>query len=334
MKVVFKIIQANSGSDVYFKILEQELKARGVEVETYYYPKIFQFFPFFLKFVDNEITADIIHSNIEYGWVFKKKNIPLVVTVLHIVFEKEFQKHTSLFQKLFHYLILRPNTKKSLQIANKTIAISKYTQKSVYREFGKRKNIDVIYNGIDPSIFKPINIRPYGDNKFHLLFVGNLIRRKGADLLPKIMQQLGDKYILHYTRGLRSKQPKSFDGDNMIPLGKLSLNSLVKEYNKCDALLLPSRLEGFGYAVVEAMACGKPVIISDNSSLPELIDNKCGEMFVVSDINSIIRSIKIVASKKYDSRYISGRVSYLFSLKRMVFIYKNIYSTVVKRRLT
>ena len=113
MKILFKIIKTGSGNDIYFKILEG-LKTQGIKITTCYYPTIFQFFPFFLKFINKAITADIIHSNIEYGWVFKRKNVPLVVIVHHLVFEKKFQEYTSFSQKLFHYLIVLPNTKKSL----------------------------------------------------------------------------------------------------------------------------------------------------------------------------------------------------------------------------
>src|SRR5207244_2734485 len=97
---------------------------------------------------------------------------------------------------------------------------------------------------------------------------------KGADLLPQIMVKLDPReYVLYYTTGLRTKIPKEFNLPHMIPLGKLSEEELIVEYNKCDALLFPSRFEGFGYAVAEAMACGKPIIAFKNSSIPELIIN-------------------------------------------------------------
>jgi glycosyltransferase involved in cell wall biosynthesis len=60
----------------------------------------------------------------------------------------------------------------------------------------------------------------------------------------------------------------------MIPLGRITDDGeLIKAYQQSDALLFPSRLEGFGYVALEAMACGKPVIAGANSALPEVVEN-------------------------------------------------------------
>ena len=333
MKILFKIIKTGSGNDIYFKILEG-LKTQGIKITTCYYPTIFQFFPFFLKFINKAITADIIHSNIEYGWVFKRKNVPLVVIVHHLVFEKKFQEYTSFSQKLFHYLIVLPNTKKSLQVADKIIAVSKYTQKSVYRVFGKQKQVDVIYNGINLNIFKPIQVKAYNDNKFHLLFVGNLIKRKGIDILLKIMKVLGNNYVLYYTSGLRTKTSSKYNLPNMISLGKLSEEELVKKYNECDALLAPSRLEGFGHQIAEAMACGKPVITTNCSALPELIiDKKGGFLCKIDNVNDFVEKIKILSENKYlvekMGQFNRQRAIENFNLKKMEKEYQQLYSRLL-----
>jgi glycosyltransferase involved in cell wall biosynthesis len=53
-------------------------------------------------------------------------------------------------------------------------------------------------------------------------------------------------------------------------LGERSDESLVELYNLADAFVLPSSYEGFGLPVLEAMACGTPVVVSERSSLPEV----------------------------------------------------------------
>lgn len=54
-------------------------------------------------------------------------------------------------------------------------------------------------------------------------------------------------------------------------------HSLAELYNSCDAVLFPSRLEDFSFVPLEAMACGKPVVASNTSSLPEaIIDRHTG----------------------------------------------------------
>ena len=105
--------------------------------------------------------------------------------------------------------------------------------------------------------------------------------------------------MLYYTSGLRTKIPKDFKLPNMIPLGKLTEDELVDEYNKCDALLFPTRLEGFGYCIAEAMSCGKPVIATSSSSIPEIFQDKInGYLIELDNYNMIIKSARRLNIRK------------------------------------
>jgi glycosyltransferase involved in cell wall biosynthesis len=328
MKITFKILKTGSGNDVYFSSLSKELNKINIATEVIYYHKLFQYFPFLLLFSKKKASGTIIHTNAEYGWVFKEENKPLVVTLHHCVFDKEFLKHSTIWQRIYYFLILKPNIRKSLEIADKIIAVSNYTKNSFIKVFGIT-NIAVIYNFIDTEIFRPIKIKSE-ESRFRLIFVGNLIARKGADLLPQIMNALGDNYVLYYTKGLRSKIPETFKIPNMIPLGKLSTEELVVEYNKSDALLFPTRLEGFGYAVGEAMACNIPVLASNNSSIPELaVNGKNGYLFEVENINNVVECIRKLeselksAKKTYDNR---SSIIEKFGITRIIKEYETIYN--------
>jgi glycosyltransferase involved in cell wall biosynthesis len=241
---------------------------------------------------------------VEYGWVFKEKDKPLYVSLLHNVFDKTYKENITFKQSIYYNFILRPNIYKSLKTATRAIAISKYTKDSFVEEYSY-KNIDVIYPSIDTDKFKPKKIMN-SDKRFKLLFVGNLIKRKGADLLPKIMSSLGNDYILYYTSGLRSNIPDNFKISNMIPLGKLTEHDLINEYNKCDALLFPTRLEGFGYCVAEAMACAKPIISSNSSSIPEIAKNMDnGFLCKVDNVDEFISNIRKL--NKSEKNYLKNR---------------------------
>jgi glycosyltransferase involved in cell wall biosynthesis len=87
------------------------------------------------------------------------------------------------------------------------------------------------------------------------------------------MRKLGTDFELHFTSGLKWSRTMRAE-KNMTALGRIMEESeIVKAYQWCDALLFPSRLEGFGLAALEAMACGKPVIATNTSSLPEVVEN-------------------------------------------------------------
>ncbi|MGK2941278.1 MAG: glycosyltransferase family 4 protein [Immundisolibacter sp.] len=132
---------------------------------------------------------------------------------------------------------------------------------------------------------------------FRLLFAGNWNRRKGADLLPVIMQKLEPAFDLWTTAGLRGRHIKEHLPANIHFLGRVgSTEELVRLYQDCDALLFPSRLEGFGLVALEAQACGLPVIATNGSSIPEVVkDGTTGVLCPLDDIGCFVAAIEKVA---------------------------------------
>jgi glycosyltransferase involved in cell wall biosynthesis len=224
----------------------------------------------------------LVHANADYGVAFKASNKPFIVTVHHNVVDESYRQSTTFAQRVYHYGVMRGRLRRALEEADRVIAVSYSTKSSLERNF-RAKNVEVIYNGIDTQFFAPKRVAAPARfaGKIRLLFVGNLIKRKGADLLPLIMKRLGNDYVLFYTAGLQSRA--AFKAQNMIPCEVKSRCDLVSLYNMCDILLFPSRLEGFGYAVAEAMACCKPVVCTNGSSLPELVIDQRGGLLCKQD---------------------------------------------------
>jgi len=144
--------------------------------------------------------------------------------------------------------------------------------------------IRAIYHGVDAGLFQPSShARPYDeDSRSEILYVGLLEKRKGiAELLTAFTRvraaEPRAKLILIGRGPERAKVIETcarFNlADSVLIRENLSDSELVLEIDRADVFVLPSMQEGFGFAAVEAMACGKPVVGFDTPINREVIGN-------------------------------------------------------------
>ena len=291
MKIWFPTIRAGSGADIYVSRLASALRKNNISAEITWFSRQFELAPFLLKNSKPPEGTDIIHANSWSAFAFKRSGIPLVVTEHHCVLDPAFRSHKTIFQHCYHQLAIKPFEKASFRQASKIIAVSNYTANSLRKTFGLT-DIEVIHNWIGTGRFVPASCKESSNGKFNLLFVGNQSIRKGWDTACRVMQALGDEYRRAATTGLGDRS-SAVNSTNIVPLGRLEIDDLVKAYQDCDALLFPSKYEGLGYAALEAMACGKPVIASDNSALPEVVvDGVTGILCAPEDTDCFISACK------------------------------------------
>jgi glycosyltransferase involved in cell wall biosynthesis len=272
MKVWLPTIKGGSGVDIHTRRLAEALERRGIGVTPLSFSTYFQFAPFALSRVSPPPGVNIVHALSWSGFAFKRRHLPLVVTEQLDVLDPIYRRYKSTAQSLFHQVMVRRFMKKSFAAASAVTAVSRATAASLAQTVNLQ-SAQVIPNFVDTVVFRPQTRTPKSSSTFKLLFIGNLTRRKGVDLLAPIMKQLGSRFELRFTTGLRDGRVSEM-APNMISIGKLNTDQeLVAAYQDCDALLFPSRLEGSPIALLEAMACAKPIIASDVSSLPEVVAN-------------------------------------------------------------
>jgi len=332
MKVAINQVRGGSGVDVWAQNLCEGLRKAGVSCNLDLQSGIYQFCPGLIHLSKTKCDADVIQSNTWNGFGFKNET-PLVVTEHLVVHDPVFNPYKTLGQKLFHRQVFKFE-KKSLAVADAVTCVSRFAQKQMESVFDYHNSI-MIYNGIDTSLFRPAIVSSEHWNiaydKKILFFSGTPSVRKGADLLPKIMALLGDEYILLIATGIK----KGFNQgrDNIQNLGSLPLTELIDVYNLCDIFLFPSRLEGFGLSVAEAMSCGKPVVATNGSSLPELVvDGKGGFLCEMDNVKEFATRIRYltedISEHERMGMFNRKRVQEKFELSRMIKEYIALYASV------
>ncbi|MEI6809479.1 MAG: glycosyltransferase family 4 protein, partial [bacterium] len=283
MRIALPYIVSRSGSDVFFRALHAALCADGMDSRLIPLGHRHEFLPVLSATERAALAeADVIHTSVEHGSLVHIPGRPLVLTAHHNVLDPAYQNYTGLLQKLFHHVLVHPRQERSLRAASAVICVSEATQRSYAASYpGSADRLQVVYHGIDTRRFVPGDAGQRSESigrRFSILFVGHMTRRKGADLLPAIMDRLGPDYTLtcvgqRNAAGHRTVTPS---GAEIFVRQAASDDELLRLYQECDVLLFPSRLEGFGYAVAEAMSCGKPVVATRGSSMPELVDHERG----------------------------------------------------------
>lgn len=297
LKIWLPYVTAGSGSDVFTLRLAEAIRAAGHEAVPQAFPHKFQYAPTYLRRANPPQRTNVVLANSWNGFAFKRSGLPLIVVEHHCVLDPAYAPYRSFAQGAFHRTLIRHFERLSFRAADRLIVVSDHTARIVQSVFPWTKPLR-IYNGIDTEFFTPAPEPSPAAGSFTLLFVGNNTRRKGTDLLARIMAKLPGDIRLRYTGGLRD-DPVAVPDPRFQPIGRLSDKELLGEYRRAHALLFPTRYEGFGYTAAEAMACGTPVIASDCTSLPEVVRNgQTGILCSTDNAEEFANAVRLLVSDR------------------------------------
>lgn len=204
------------------------------------------------------------------------------------------------------------------------------------------RDIKVIHNFLDGEKFKINTYEIKKTNKFKFFSLAFLVEGKGFDILIKsceILLKEGYDFLLEiggdgYLREELEKYVLDNNlQNNIVFLGMLSREDVIKKMNECSAFILCSLYETFGVVYIEALSCGKPVIAIKNGGSNEIINNKVGIVIDKKDLNEISNAMKtmMLNIEKYNSNVI--REYFLNNFEKNIIIgkLKDVYKVCLSK---
>lgn len=173
-------------------------------------------------------------------------------------------------------------------LADKTLTPTQFARKELLRIGVPPKKVAIFHYWIDLGIFSPKRKfevkKRLKWNKFTVLFVGRLIETKGVKLLLELLPTLNKKIqLVIIGTGPLTNDIKRAEKNflNLKYLDGIENNVLPTYYSAADLLVVPSLVdEGFGFVVMEAVACGTPVLASNKGGLSDAVSESIGKLVV------------------------------------------------------
>ena len=237
------------------------------------------------------------------GYLPLKTSVKTVAVIHDLAFEHYSNGVSWLTQKYYqHFFPL------FAQKANKIVTVSEFSKQDLIKTYGiSASKIDVVYNGVS-SVFKSLSLIDKFEirsklnlQKPYFLYHGSIHPRKNIITLLKAFEMFKNRtktnhqLILVGRKAWKNKEIFVFyeqmEYKNEVHfLGKKNDEELAQILACANASIYPSYFEGFGLPVIEAFACGVPVITSKNTSMEE-IANGAAYLFDASNVENLAKQM-------------------------------------------
>lgn len=292
----------------------------------------------------SKVKPDLFFSPTHYSpWLSPVKRVVTIFDLSYLRFPEMFQSK-DLYQ-------LTNWTKQSIQKASQIITISQSSKKDIVKTYKiDPKKVTVCYPGYNQEQFHKISdseaikkvLEKYNIQGNYILFIGTVQPRKNLKRLIQAFAKIEDLKLVVvgkiHGEGRQAwkfeeiiELPKKLEiEEKVIFTGFVPNEDMLYLLNGATAFALPSLWEGFGIPVVDAMACGVPVIVSNVSSLPE-VAGKAGLYVDPESVDQIEQSIRVISTdKKLHSKLskLALEQSRKFSWKKMAKQVKDVFDQI------
>jgi glycosyltransferase involved in cell wall biosynthesis len=216
---------------------------------------------------------------------------------------------------------VRPEQKiKEIELADLVLVACRFVEKTI-REFYPDKRIARAPYGVDAGFWSPVGeddkttgrrdngtiggLRSEGSllatsdsrlatSPLRFIYAGGCSIRKG---IPVLLEAWEKAQLREAELTLVGSWQLAVDRLKQLPrgvrfVGPVGPERLREFYRESDVFVFPSFFEGFGLVILEAMACGLPVIASDRSAGPDVLDDSCGRVVAAGDVEQLVESLR------------------------------------------
>lgn len=286
----FTLTDTESSEHIYMSSLQSALQDRGV------------------TFVSDWRKADIIHL-FEYNFLTKStlstgqfvdlsralySEIPVVVSTddLYFTGEPSLTAHPTLYW-FNHYL-----QRGLFNACDSVIAISESVRENL-RDYIDQTDIQTVLHGVDDR-YRTDSVQICQDPM--ILHVSLASKRKNPTAVREVARRLDHRFVIAGSEWDR-RIPDTDEFNNVEVTGYVSEQDLVRLYKNAGIFYFPTRYEGFGLPVLEAMAAGTAVVSSDVYSVPEVV-GESGLLYEPDDIETHLAAIQdLISDREYLLRH-------------------------------
>jgi glycosyltransferase involved in cell wall biosynthesis len=255
---------------------------------------------------------------------FKISKLLRRITILHM--------HGANFKE-WYANVDQKRKNKILNVLNKSdaiIVLSK-SSKDFYSKISNNKNIFVINNAMEDIDFEKYR-RVYSKNKFIVLFLSRICKRKGVYDLLKTIKSIDNQNIKFVFVGPYENKEKFFKEmerlnikSKCLVVGEVMGKERLKYFTSADLFILPSYAEGLPVAILEAMSFGLPIVSTTVGAIPEVIEKKNGILISPGNINEMKNAIiSIYYNKEKIDYYHNNKTKVKNNYTQKIF-QKNVY---------
>ena len=228
--------------------------------------------------------------------------------------------------------------------AARLIAVSSYVRDSIVAYTGDPDRVVVIPNGVDPTMYRLGHAE--ARNPGQILYVGVINFNKGIDILLEsmrgVLRERPDARLVlaggSFYRNTRLQQEalerQAADlglGDRVRFIGHRTPTEIARLMAESVVVVLPSRAESFGSVLIEALACGTPVVSSRSGGPEDIVDESVGKLVPKEDPAALARALVEVLDtpERYDPESTRRRVLERFGWESIVARTLEVYRDVV-----